>query len=284
MNNLSTFIPRRSPLNPQVEAVRLILGVKLSETHTRCLELLIRRRMDFFKLPYDSYLQLLKVDPEEQNLLRRDLTVNMTFFFRHPEHFDFLDDTLPVLLEQKRRSEKVSIVSVGCSIGCEPFSIAMAVSLAGLAERVKITAFDIDLKSLERAKSGKPFADFRLSNKPTAKLWVNLALKQGYMYESDAYHNLEFFQVSDTIRQMVSFMPLDILQEPPPEPADFLFCSNVLMHLDNSRVLEVFPQLYASVVPGGYILISPDESSAVRAVIAIPSDPGLPESIIQKYN
>ena len=56
------------------------------------------------------------------------LTIGETYFFRDPLSYSVLKTSvLPELLAGKRKGEKLSIWSAGCSSGEEPYSLAMTV-------------------------------------------------------------------------------------------------------------------------------------------------------------
>ena len=69
----------------------------------------------------------------ELTLLLNSISTNLTYFFREPEHFDFLKArALPELIETKvsSRDNSLRLWGAGCSSGEEGYSIAIAVSEA----------------------------------------------------------------------------------------------------------------------------------------------------------
>lgn len=88
------------------------------------------------------------------------ISTNLTFFFREPKHFEFLERTaLPRLIQSKteERSQRIRIWSAGCSTGEEPYSLAMCV-LAQLSDPqrwdFKILATDISTRVLQVGITG----------------------------------------------------------------------------------------------------------------------------------
>jgi len=89
------------------------------------------------------------------NLLLDGITINVTDFFRDWDMWNaFINDVLPQqLLEMNRRKNKIlRIWSAGCSIGEEPYAIAIILhEKLGLALNnffVSIHATNIDAKAL----------------------------------------------------------------------------------------------------------------------------------------
>jgi chemotaxis protein methyltransferase CheR len=57
------------------------------------------------------------------------ISTNLTYFFREPKHFEFLDRiALPALIQSKtgERNARIRIWSAGCSTGEEPYKIGRA--------------------------------------------------------------------------------------------------------------------------------------------------------------
>jgi chemotaxis protein methyltransferase CheR len=82
------------------------------------------------------------------------LTVDETFFFRHPEHFALLTRHVCESLKT-RPAAKTVLWSAGCASGEEPYSMAIAIHAALGAEAlssVRILANDVSEPTLERAR------------------------------------------------------------------------------------------------------------------------------------
>ncbi|MBI3039228.1 chemotaxis protein, partial [bacterium] len=74
-----------------------------------------------------EFISIIQKDPEWRGQLLDTLTTNETWFFRHPSHFEILqEDILPNLVEKREKSGKRQLIiwSAGCSIGAEAYSIA----------------------------------------------------------------------------------------------------------------------------------------------------------------
>ena len=74
----------------------------------------------------DRYLEILRGDPSELDLLAKDLLINVTSFFRDPKVFDFLaEKVVPDLVRSHAPDHPLRIWIAGCSTGEETYSLAM---------------------------------------------------------------------------------------------------------------------------------------------------------------
>lgn len=99
----------------------------------------------------DDYWYLLISSPQEQQALIEAVIVPETWFFRYPESFV----TLGMLARERIASlagvRPLRILSLPCSTGEEPYSIAMALFDAGVdARQFKVDAVDISPVSIAR--------------------------------------------------------------------------------------------------------------------------------------
>ncbi len=90
-------------------------------------------------------------DPSCMERLLRDLSINVTEMFRDPSfHRSLRERVFPLL----RTHPFVRVWNAGCSTGEEVYSLAIALREAGLLERTRIYATDINVAALERAGTG----------------------------------------------------------------------------------------------------------------------------------
>ena len=90
-------------------------------------------------------------EPSCMDRLLRDLSINVTEMFRDPSfHRALREHVFPLL----RTHPFIRVWNAGCSTGEEIYSLAIALHEAGLLERARIYATDIDESALQRARSG----------------------------------------------------------------------------------------------------------------------------------
>ena len=72
-----------------------------------------------------EYSRVLKTDKKQRQIFLDFITINVTEFFRNPELFDELKNEIRKGVNNSNETYK--IWSAACSIGCEPYSLAMII-------------------------------------------------------------------------------------------------------------------------------------------------------------
>jgi chemotaxis protein methyltransferase CheR len=91
-------------------------------------------------------------DPVVMERLLRDLSINVTEMFRDPAFFRSVRERVVPIL---RTYPYVRVWNAGCSTGEETFSLAIVLEEAGLLERTRIYATDMNDDVLQRARGGR---------------------------------------------------------------------------------------------------------------------------------
>jgi two-component system CheB/CheR fusion protein len=106
-----------------------------------------------------DYAELLSKEPDEIQALAQDFLIRVTGFFRDPEAFGGLSETiLPTLFEHRAHRDPFRAWVAGCASGEEAYSIAMVLMEYlgdGAASRpIQIFATDLSDAAIEKARSG----------------------------------------------------------------------------------------------------------------------------------
>lgn len=151
------------------------------------------------------------------NAIRNHITVNETFFFRHPEHFQFLERELT---KQKGEYE---IFFGGCSSGQEVYSLAILLSSIDI--NYNCTAVDLSPQAIEIAKEGSySSADFERTAKEYKELCIgNFDLEDGI--------NQQVYRVKSNVKRQIRFSSGDVFKAPL-LTYDLIFCRNILIYFD----------------------------------------------------
>ena len=205
---------------------------------------------------FRDYINLLQrdVSGEELTAMLDAITTNHTSFFREPQHFDFLAQTvLPPLGD--RTGKPILGWSAACSTGEEAYTVAITACQAvgeSAARRVKLLASDISSRAIARAAGGV------YRSERTAEMPRHLVLK--YFQKASAPQT-GVLQVTPAVRQMIEFRRLNLLHPAPPGPPfDFIFCRNVMIYFDRAAQQRVIDSLETRLARGGYLFISHSES------------------------
>lgn len=197
---------------------------------------------------------------EQIEILASHLTIGETYFFREPQSFKALAETvLPPLIAARRQAgtRHLRIWSAACSTGEEAYSVAML--LDGLIPdialwNITILATDINPRSLRRATEGR-YGEWSFRG-------VDATIRQKYFESQDGRQ-----VIIPRIRRMVSFAYHNLAEDLYPSVTsntnamDIIFCRNVLMYFSFDRARQVVANLHNSLVEGGWLVASSVEGS-----------------------
>ncbi|EXI74095.1 MAG: Chemotaxis protein methyltransferase [Candidatus Accumulibacter sp. SK-11] len=137
--------------------IRRLAGIALADSKRTLLVGHLGRRLRHYGFAtYTRYYHLLVSGehPQEVQQMIDLLATNETYFFREPQHFDFLRD---VLRKQPQRAGIFRIWSDASSTGEEPYSIAMVLAEHHHHGPREIFASDLSCTALAKARSGGYF-------------------------------------------------------------------------------------------------------------------------------
>ncbi|WNC95527.1 CheR family methyltransferase (plasmid) [Paraburkholderia sp. FT54] len=131
----------------------------------------LSRRMALRQLvSLPDYISVLESEPAETLALGRDLLIHVTEFFRDPETFEALTQSVfPRFMGEGDTSSTLRIWVPGCATGEEVYSIAICL-LEYLGHRAKATTLqifgtDISPEALEKARAGRHIQLSRLRDR-----------------------------------------------------------------------------------------------------------------------
>ncbi|MCQ0990215.1 CheR family methyltransferase [Jiella marina] len=243
-------------------------GIFLAETkatfvYSRLSKRLRALGLESFK-DYCSLVQTTGKAGGERMAMLAALTTNVTHFFREKHHFDFLRDTLlPPLLAEAKRGGRVRLWSAGCSIGHEPYSIALTVlsMMPDAAEHdVRILASDIDPNVVATGRAGV-YAASALESIPTEmrRKWFRPSSADSLGGKGHAATEM-IYEVADPLRDLVAFRELNLIGEWPMRGQfDAIFCRNVTIYFDQPTRERVWKRFSERLHPEGVLFIGHSE-------------------------
>lgn len=203
-----------------------------------------------------TYLTRLKSSSAEFDALIEAIIVPETWFFRDREAFAFLRQFVKSEWRSTHPNDVLRVLSVPCSTGEEPYSIAITLLDAGLSPRhIHIDAIDISQNSLRKAKRGLYKQNSFRGN--------TLSLGNAYFTQTT-----EGYQLDESVRQSVNFIHGNILDLPwPPEKAPYsiIFCRNLLIYLEPSARAKTLQILDRLLVKNGLLFVGHSETAQISA-------------------
>ena len=241
-------------------------GIYLADTKATFVYSRLSKRLRSLGLQsFKDYCALVqdRSQTSERMTMLASLTTNVTHFFREMHHFDYLREVLlPPILAEAKRGGRVRIWSAGCSIGHEPYSIAMTILqvMPNAAEYdVRILASDIDPNVVATGRAGV-YAAGALESVPVdlRRKWFRPSADGGGRGQ-DATTEM-IYEVADPLRDLVAFRELNLNGEWPMRGQfDAIFCRNVTIYFDQPTREKVWKRFTERLLPSGVLFIGHSE-------------------------
>jgi chemotaxis protein methyltransferase WspC len=217
----------------------------------------VRQRMAQCGTPdMQAYLKRLQTSEQELHALIDEVVVPESWFFRDQIPFAYLGRYVMAEWFPSHQHGVLRVLSLACSTGEEPYSIAMALLDTGLApQHFRIDAVDISQKAL---------------------CWARCAVYSSHSFRGDDLvfreryfeRSHEGYRICERVRDMVTFMHGNVLDThvlDDQEPYNVIFCRNMLIYFDEparSRAMKVLGRL---LTPEGLLFVGYAETGLFLA-------------------
>ena len=214
----------------------------------------ISRRIAMNKMEdISAYLNYLKDNKAELDLLFHDILIPVTAFFRDTATFEALrDKVFPEMIKVKGSSEAFRIWVTACSTGEEAYSIAISLSefLGDNVSGIKIQVFatDISEKAIFAARRGI-YTKSQLEGVSDTRL-------QQFFTKLDGH-----YQVQKKVRDMIVFAGHNMLKDPPFARMDLISCRNVLIYMEPSLQKKAIATFHYSLIEKGFLVLGKSETT-----------------------
>jgi len=200
----------------------------------------------------NRYLDILRGDPTELDLLAKDLLINVTGFFRDPKVFDLMAETIiPDLVRKHSLDRPLRIWIAGCSTGEETYSLAMLfleeIAAAGGSVKLQVFASDVDPDAVAKARDGLYPKTIEADVSPER-------LARFFSTEDSGY------RVLPDLRAVVVFTVQDVLSDPPFSQLDLISCRNLLIYLKPEAQAKIIALFHFALRDGGILLLGSSET------------------------
>jgi chemotaxis methyl-accepting protein methylase len=213
----------------------------------------IEKRMAILQIGSKAdYAAFLRSNPQEIDLLFRELLIRVTNFFRDGEAYEIVKEkALPLLFKDLPPEQPVRIWVPACSTGEEAYSVAIVVQeyISTLKQKysVQIFATDIDKDAIDMARTGLYPEGISVDVSPER-------LNRFFTRKAAAY------KIKEEIRKMIVFAVQNIIRDPPFTKLQMISCRNVLIYFDAELQKKVLPIFRYALKPGGILHLGSSET------------------------
>jgi two-component system CheB/CheR fusion protein len=224
-----------------------------------------------------TYAQFLQENPQELDLLFKELLIGVTNFFRDPESWNQLaEEVLPGLISSRPKGGALRAWVAGCSTGEEAYSLA--ITFKEVIEKLRpaapftlqVFATDLGQDAIKKARQG--------FYSPSAMSGLSKERRLAWFIPED-----NGFRVRKDLREMVVFATHNVIQDPPFIHLDLLLCRNLLIYLSSDLQKRVFPLFHHSLNPDGCLFLGSAESIGPFIDLFIPT-PGIAKFFHRRLN
>lgn len=210
-----------------------------------------------------DYLNYLKADPEEFNLLLNTISVGFTKFFRDRSAWDYLTKQIvPQILANKQPDEPIRIWSAGCASGQEVYTLvivlAAVLGLDQYLQRVKIYASDVNERTLALARKAS-YSISEVASVPTELL-------AQYFERVEERYIFDLKLRSST----VVFGRHNLTKDPPISKLDLLVCRNVLIYFNLQAQTKLLAYFHFALNHKGFLFLGHSETLTLHKNIFTP--------------
>ncbi len=208
----------------------------------------VKRRLMKLKLTtLESYMNHIMKNSAEIDILKKELSINVTKFKRDRPTWDhLLTNVLPKIIKDKNGN--IKIWSAAAAIGAEAYSIAMLMDQLS-SYKFSIIASDINPKLLELARQGD-FHENYVKELTEAEI-------SKYFSKRTTIHGNEY-TVNPTLKKNISFYKLDLFIDDYPKNIDIIFARNIWIYFDKPE--KVFNKMYEVLNKNGLIILGGTET------------------------
>jgi two-component system CheB/CheR fusion protein len=228
-------------------------GVDFSQyRHTTLLRRIHRRMVLNRTEDFDAYVDFLQKNPDELEALYQEVLIHVTSFFREPETFETLRQSVfPKLMKGRHREDPIRIWLPGSSTGEEVYSIAISLfeffENSAVRPPIQIFGTDVSQRVIEKARSGifGETIESEVSSDRLRRFFTRI--DRGY-------------RINKPIRDLCVFARQDLARDPPFSKMDLISCRNVMIYFEPELQRRLIPLFHYALKPSGFLLLGSAES------------------------
>ena len=201
-----------------------------------------------------NYVRFLQENPNEIEILFKELLIGVTGFFRDTAVWEMLrEKVLPEMIKKLPNGYQMRAWVTGCSSGEEAYSLAIVFKEVmedlGKSKNISLQIFatDIDNDAVERARKG--FFQKNITSDVSPE-----RINRFFSTEGEGY------RINTSIREMVVFASQNVVRDPPFTKLDILTCRNMLIYMEPELQKKLMTLFSFSLNPDGILLIGTSET------------------------
>ena len=249
--------------------IHAIAGIDLSGYRPEQMKRLVRKIMDSYGVrSYLALIRKLETEPSLVQEFKAQVTINVTCLFRDaPRWWDlagFLDQLVRDRAGAADGPPEIRAWSAGCSIGAEPYSIAVLFEEIHRKPRApdfsyRIFCSDLDRDMIARGMDGV-YTEKEMRETPRdyvrryfseverpARLWAKKSTAE------------KFYKVSPEIRANLRFRNQNIMDVGYDSSFELIACRNVMIYFNDDVKKNLFHTFSQALVTGGILFIGATE-------------------------
>jgi chemotaxis protein methyltransferase WspC len=229
------------------------MGLKITSIGKATLDRSVQKRMQALTIAdKGAYVKKLKSSALELKELIEEVVIPETWFFRDRESFKAMNQYLLSRWAPKQKNNFLKVLSMPCSTGEEPYSIAMSLLSSGWpAEKFSIHAVDISSRSIAKAKEGI-YSEHSFRG-------ADIAYKSHYFRKAPKDYIL-----NKNVRDKVHFHSGNVLHRSFLEGLglfDIIFFRNILIYFDSLSRHQAIATLDRILVDTGILFVGHAETN-----------------------
>jgi len=210
----------------------------------------IRHRMRELGIDsYETYTDVLQLQPEEFTTLFNTILINVTSFFRDADAWEHLRTEILPGIVTERGGAPLRVWSAGSAAGQEAYSIAMLLHEqlgSSFRDSVKIYATDVDEEALNHARQAG-YTEREVAGLPEQ-------YRERYLERAGGG-----YLITPDLRRNVIFGRNDLTRDAPISRIDVLLCRNTLMYFNAETQARVISRLGFALRPNGVLFLGKAE-------------------------
>ncbi|MBF0522885.1 MAG: PAS domain-containing protein [Candidatus Omnitrophica bacterium] len=268
LKSLKPLEPLEGGLTRILVLLKDLMGVDFTHYKQTTINRRIVRRMTFHNIKnYTDYYNYLKKNPSEIDVLRKDILIPVTEFFRDPDVFTALKKKVfPLLVNDFSGQGPIRIWVPACSTGEEAYSLAISLyefmEEKSIKPNIQVFGTDLSERVIEKARSGVYTKDISANASPDRL--------RKFFTKTDAG-----YKIAKHIRDLCIFAKQDITNDPPLSNMDIVSCRNLLIYLDTFLQNKALSMMHYAIKPKGFLVLGSAES--------VTSVPDLFTAVDRKY-